>query len=345
MVRESSVKKFSSILEGLRAQIAPVYFLYGEEVYLQDTFLKTLYERYAEKFKTQWTKYAYHASEIEGETILNQLVGGTLFAEPKIVVVKEVDTLENSAKEALLDYLAQPMAEVTVVLIKESPRLTDKFSKAVKKLAIPVEVRIPAIYEMDEWAQHFLVQHKIQASADARAMLIDLSGDSLQSLINELKKIQIYLPEESRELSAELLHDFVGATRSHSVFEFVDVLGTKSLPDILRYLFSLLEEGESVSYIVRKTADFYIELWTLKAMLSENYDDKAINRVVFNGRNLTWKYKKFHKKYTTAEIARAFPLLEQADYTSKSTSAVEPRNYLTALFYELMADKQELVHE
>jgi len=343
MARKSPVNTYREALDNVRENVASTYFLFGEEIYLQDTFLKTLYEKYSESFDTNWRKYIYHATETDAETILNQLVGGTLFAEPKIVVIKEVDELDASAKEALLDYLSQPTADVTVVLIKESPRTTDKFSKAVKKIAVSIEVRIPAIYEMDEWAQYFLTQHQIEATADARSILVDLSGESLQSMVNELKKIEIYLPKESRELTADLLRDFVGATRSHSVFEFIDILGSKSLPDILRYLFSLLEEGESVSYIVRKMTDFYIELWTLKAMLSEKYADKEINRIIFNGRNLTWKYKKFHNKYTVNELVRAFPLLEEADVRTKSTSAIDPRNYLTALFYELMAEKQEVV--
>ncbi|MBS1272610.1 MAG: putative protein YqeN [Candidatus Marinimicrobia bacterium] len=348
MARKSPVEDYFSKIRTLESKIDPVYFLYGEEVYLQDTFLDALYSAYQEKYGSDWTKYVYHCSEVEPETILEQLVSNSLFSEPKAVIIKEMDSFDEKkqgGKSALRDYLRHPGNDITVVMLKESKRISDKFSKQLKKLATPLEVRIPWMREMDAWVQYFLKEKDISASPEVRSQLIDLAGESLQQLANEIEKLEIYLSDESRELTPELLEEFVGETRTHSMFEFADILGSQSLDKILNYLFSLLDEGESVSYIVKTAADFYENILLINAMVTAHKSDKEINREVFNGRNLAWKYKKIAPKFSQTEIYRAFPILEEADLLTKTTSAIDEKNYLTALFYELLNEEEADIHE
>jgi|GEM_PF-1666830 len=348
MARKSPVEDFFSKIRALNSEIAPVYFLYGEEVYLQDTFLDALYAAYREKYGSDWTKYVYHCSDVKPETILEQLVSSSLFSEPKVVVVKELESFDEEkegGKSALLDYLNNPSHEISLVLLRESSRISDKFSKTIKKQTTSIEVRIPWMREMDAWVQYFLQEKIINASLEARSQLIDMAGESLQQLANEIEKLEIYLSDESRELTTELLEEFVGETRKHSVFEFADILGSQSLEKILNYLFSLLDEGVSVSYILKTTADFYENIWVINEMLAAQKTDKEINKEVFNGRNLAWKYKKIATGFATEDLRRTFPLLEEADLLTKTTSTMDERNYLTALFYELLDEQKEFIHE
>ncbi|MCF7805773.1 MAG: DNA polymerase III subunit delta [Candidatus Marinimicrobia bacterium] len=348
MARQSPVEQYFDKIQALQDDLQPAYFLYGEEVYLQDTFLEAVYNAFQDRYGSQWTKYVYHCTEIEPETILEQLVSDSLFSEPKVIVIKELDSFDDKkqgGKAALLDYLGNPSGDITLVLLKESTRVSDKFSKKLKKAAVPIEVRIPWMREMDAWVQHFLREKGIQADMETRSRLIDMAGESLQQLANELEKLKIYLPENTPALTPELLNEFVGETRTHSVFEFADVLGSKSLPEILEYLFSLLDEGVSVSYILKTTADFYERMWIISEMMAANKSDKEINREVFNGRNLAWKYKKLGNRFQSREIQRAFPLLEEADLLTKTTSALEEKNYMSALFIELFKQEQVALHE
>ena len=336
MPRKSPTESFQKALASLRKNLQPVYYLYGEEMYLQDTFLSEIYSVFEKQYNDQWAKYMYHVNDIESDQILGELVSQSLFSEPKVIVIKEVAELNASGKSALVDYVRNPDQDIVLILIKESPKLTDTFSKSIKEYAVTVEVRTPWLHEMDSWLQYLLDVKNMKASQEVKAELIDLAGESVKQLENELDKIAIYISEDTRTITIDLLRKFIGETRTHSVFEFVDVLSTKSLSKILDYLFSLLEEGVTVSYIVKITADFYIDVWTIQDMLSDNRAESEINKAVFSGRNLLWKYKKFVKKFSRKELVEAFPLLEQADLTSKSATAISEKNYLTAFFYELL---------
>lgn len=336
MPRKSPTESFQKALASLRKNLQPVYYLYGEEMYLQDRFLSEVYSLFEKRYNDQWAKYMYHINEAESEQILGELVSQSLFDEPKVMVIKEITELSASGKAALVDYVRNPDQNIVLVLMKDAPRMNDAFSKSIKEYAVTVEARIPWLHEMDSWLQYLLEVKNMNASQEVRAELIDLAGESIKQLENELDKIAIYIPEDTRTITIDLLRKFIGETRTHSVFEFVDVLSTKSLSKILDYLFSLLEEGVTVSYIVKITADFYIDVWTIQDMLSDNREESEINRAVFGGRNLLWKYKKFVQNFSRKELTEAFPLLEQADLTSKSATAISEKNYLTAFYYELL---------
>lgn len=344
MARRSPVKRFYDTMREIRQSPAPGYFVLGEEIYLQDRLLETLYQAYRDRYGDGWNKYVYHASEVEGETILGQLVGETLFNDPKVVVIKEMDQLDQSGQQAVLDYLRNPGNDIVLVLHQESTRLRGKLLKKMREVTESVEVRIPWPREMEEWVGHFLRDHDMEASREVKARLVDLAGESLQQLESEIQKIELCLVDDNRTLTEELLTEIVGESRTHSVFEFIDVLGSKSLEDILSYLYSLLEEGENVSYIVRTTADFYANLWAIKAMDARGTDQREMNREVFQGRNLAWKYRKFLDRFSEGEIRQAFPLLEEADLVSKSASALDAKNYLTGFYYELLTVREESIH-
>lgn len=348
MARKSPVTQFFNQLESLEDHIEQVYFLYGEEVYLQDKFLDALSAAFDEKYGSGWSKYVYHSTEVEPATVLEQLVSNSLFSEPKMVIMKELDAFDEQkqgGKSALLDYLSHPSHEIALVMLKESPRISDKFSRQVKKLATSLEVRIPWMREMDAWVQFFLKEQNLTASMEERSRLIDMAGESLQQLANEIEKLKIYLKNNEQQLTPEILDEFVGESRTHSVFEFADILGSRSVPKILDYLFSLLEEGERVSYIVKTAADFYEKILVIHAMESAGKTEKEINREVFNGRNLAWKYKPLARKFSQQEIYHAFPLLQEADLLTKSTSTMEEKNYLTALFLEIFQQPEDMFHE
>lgn len=345
MARKSPVKKYLQLIESLPDQLEPAYLLYGEEVYLQDAFLEAVGRVFRERYQSGWEKYTYHASEISSETILSELMSESLFSEPRMVIIKELDELDSSGKSALLDYLDNPKGEICLLLLYESPSLNTKFVKQGKTLAEPVEVRIPWMREMDEWMRYMLRHKGMEASPEVRSRLIELAGESLQQLSNELEKIETYLSGDQQVITTELLEEFVGATRTHSVFEFKDILGTKSLPQILRYVFSLLEEGTSVSYILMRTADFFGEVWSVKEMGNAQKSDRDINKEVFGGRNFAWKYKKIVHRFTQEEIQQALLLIEEADLVAKTASALDEKNYLTAFFYEIFNIREDVLHE
>ncbi|MEJ2051809.1 MAG: DNA polymerase III subunit delta, partial [Calditrichota bacterium] len=260
-------------------------------------------------------------------------------------VIKEVEDLDSDGQAGLEQYLQHPSDDTCLLLLTDHTRLQTRFLKKLKNHSLPISVRIPWMREMDDWLQYMLDQLEMTAAPEVRAQLIDLAGESLQQLNNELKKLHTYLPEKASVLTPDLLGEFVGSTRTHSVYELQDLLASRALDKILQHVFSLLEEGASVSYIVLITTDFFANVWMVKEMSRRGNTDSESNKTVFQGRNLVWKFKKFINRFSVQEIQRAFLLLEEADLVAKTTSALEAKNYLTVFFSELLARREEYIHE
>ncbi len=345
MPKRSHVKEYIQMVRSLDESIDGAYLLQGDEIYLQDNFINAVSRAFEQKFQKDWEKYTYHATEVSAETILNELLSESLFAKPRIVIIKNVDYLERSGQEALLGYLENPDSETCVIMTCSSIQGKRSTLRSMQSLTTTVDVHIPWVYEMTDWSEYLLGQFDLRASAEVRQQLVEMAGESLQQLANELQKLKTYLPRDDDLLTQELLKEFVGETRTHSIFEFKEVLGNKEMNRVFGYVFSLLEEGVSVSYILRTIADFYMELWLVKEMVEANQNDKTINREVFQGKNLTWKYKKFATRFSRKEIQQGLPILEEADLVTKTTSVIDEKNYMTAFLYELLTPPEEVVHD
>jgi len=345
MAKRSPVRQYLDIVDSVRSEPTQAFLLYGEEVYLQDHFLQAVSSAFTERYQSEWDKYLYHASETSPETIVGELISQSLFSRPKMLVIKEVEDLDEDGKAGLVQYLQNQTSDTALIMITENTRLQTRFLKKLKDYSLPVSVRVPWLREMDAWVQYMLDLREMEAPPEVRAHLIDLAGESLKQLDNELKKLQTYLPDDNRAITPRLLEEFVGNTRTHSVYELQDLLATRALAKVLPHVFSLLEEGASVSYIVLITADFFTNLWMVKEMSRKGKTDGEINKTVFQGRNLVWKYKKILNRYTVQEIQRALILLEEADLIAKTSSALDAKNYLTAFFSEILATREEYVHE
>lgn len=345
MAKPSPVRHYLQILESVGSEPAKAYLLYGEEVYLQDHFLQAISAAFIEHFQSGWDKYVYHASETSPETIIGELISQSLFSRPRVLVIKEVEDLDEDGRAGLIQYLQNQTPDTALIMLTENTRLQNRFLKKLKEYSSPVSVRIPWLREMDDWVQYMLERREMEATPEVRAHLIDLAGDSLKQLDNELKKLQTYLPDDHPAITPQLLEEFVGNTRTHSVYELQDLLATRNLAKVLPHVFSLLEEGASVSYIVLMTADFFTNIWMVKEMSGNGMTDGEINKTVFQGRNLVWKYKKILNRYSVREIQRALILLEEADLIAKTSSALDAKNYLTAFFSEIIATREEYIHE
>ena len=174
---------------------------------------------------------------------------GSLFGDARLVVVEGVDGRRNTDGrltggwkaadvKAIEEYLASPAPDTVLALVaeelKKDAALTKACAKAGQVLAFDVSKR-----SLSSWVSERFKQTGGRAEPDACAALLELVGDDLRQLANEIDKLVLWAGDEPiGEREVELL---VAAVKETPTFELTDAWGRRDLAGTLAASETILE--------------------------------------------------------------------------------------------------------
>ncbi len=167
-------------------------------------------------------KYDFHGisrrdgSELEVENLSELLQGASLFAEERLVIIKDASS-NKTMWMALEEWIEKVPEEVHLVLIESNPDKRTKTFKTLQKVAEVKELKELTEYEAAKW----LVQHTRQyeqdiAQAEA-AYLVDKVGTDQWQLSHELQKLLAV-----NDTSKQRIDAVVEPTPQANVFALID---------------------------------------------------------------------------------------------------------------------------
>jgi len=181
--------------------LKPVYLLTGAD----RPKIETALSRLRRHFQPEATELV-SAQELSGAETAALCNAGSLFGDSRLVVVEGVDgrrsgegRLTNAWKaadvKAIEEYLASPAPATVLALIAEELKkdapLTKICAKAGDVLAYDVSKR-----KLDAWVADRFKQAGARAQPDACAALLQLVGEDLHQLANEIDKLALWAGDE-----------------------------------------------------------------------------------------------------------------------------------------------------
>ncbi|MFH1531752.1 MAG: DNA polymerase III subunit delta [Pseudomonadota bacterium] len=169
----------------------------------------------------------------------------------RVIVVTSADRWlkvggTNAAEKAQQDQLAD-FAETsrsgTIVLQATSADKRSRLWKLLQKRGHAYE--FPPMRSIEE-AESFVTDRfsgeGIRLERGVARYLAEILGTSMPDLLTEIRRLCIFVGDR-KVLTMEDVEGQVAATRTHTVFEFVDALGNRDAPQALAVLARLLEGG------------------------------------------------------------------------------------------------------
>ncbi|NOZ08062.1 MAG: DNA polymerase III subunit delta, partial [FCB group bacterium] len=173
-------------------EIAPVYFLNGNDDYLQDFFIEELEKVF---LKDGGYKTFISLDDDNEQDLLRELSAFSLFEEKRIIVVRQIRKLTNKGKDEMLSYISSPNPSNCLLLISGEEIGKNKFLASLKQHSVHVDVTSPDGQKFREWAGYIANRKSIRINPEALDLLIDLQGDSLSKIFNEVEKLSLLLGE------------------------------------------------------------------------------------------------------------------------------------------------------
>lgn len=300
--------------------IPPLVLLYGQESYLVSRAVKALRRVVLPTGKDDFNDHQFNAKESSASQILEAAMTFPVFAERKLVTIKDAHQLAAADMDQLTAYLDNPAPETCLLLIADKIDSRRKFFQQFKKLGTVVEFKPLAEKNMPHFVRQELGQRDINISADALALLCSLMSGSLYEVHAELDKLVNYIGDR-KLVDVKDVEAVISRGRAENVFELGKVVGQGNAARALILVGRLSAAGEPPLRTLALLVRHFRQLWKVRELQVQKYPNKEIAKVagvpffVIDG--LVQQGKRFSKQ----DFIYAFNLFLETDLAMKSSGA------------------------
>ena len=210
----------------------------------------------------------FYAGETPVSTIADTLQNMGLFADSKIVIVKNAEAIKKKDETELLVSCINNLEKNSVLIL-----LSDEI-----RLAAALDNAVPAnnrqiFYEMferekNEWLRHFFRREGFNIDEDAIAVILELVENNTQALKSECSRLMYFLPKD-RPVTADDIEKWLSHNREESAFTLFSRIAAGDLSKALESVSVMLAAKESAQSILagltwcfRKLTDYLALLET-----------------------------------------------------------------------------------
>lgn len=296
--------------------LKPVYLIYSEQKFLVSEALKRLKAKIsAQSFGSlNVAEFDWPLDFEEFEQALNT-VG--FFDQRKVVILHQSEKLNSSQVKKISRYLKSPNPAVTLVLV--ALKKNEALFKQAKEERFFFEYKSPKKGQLTQWVIERFQEEGKKVNFETASYLIDLVGNNLGALSQEIQKISLYCGHEENPRVEDILAVSVN-TPHETIFDLVDALGQADLSSALWHLNNLLlteKEGKVFRMVVRQ---FRLLLKT-KGLVSEDLNLNQIAKVLGLPAFITSKYEKQAKHFSVTKLSEAHKILLEAEIAYKTSAA------------------------
>lgn len=242
-------------------ETGPVVVLAGSVRYLKQAAIQALSERVLGPDDDGVGMTRFDGKDAELKSVCDELLTVSMWGDRRLVVVEDADEFVSKNRTGLEKYLGKPARKSVLVLdVKKWPKNT-RLAKVVAKIGLPLECAELRTGELVRWlAEESPSKHGKQLSRDAAQLMVELAGNELGLLDQELAKLSAYVGDRPR-IDVQDVHTLVGGWRAETTWAMTDALRDGNIGLAIACLDKLLAAGEApqrilggINFVFRKYA-------------------------------------------------------------------------------------------
>ena len=244
---------FQAIMQDLKNRnFAPFYLLMGEESYYIDTISDYIASHVLLPEECDFNQTICFGSDVTAVQVTDMAKRYPMMAEFQVIIVKEAQNIRSL--EALEGYLKKPVKSTILVWCHKNGKI-DTRKKVIglaQAMGVVFESKKLRDYQLPEFIQNYLKSKKATIDPKSCQMIADYIGADLSRIVSELDKILIYLPEDDRRITPEVVEKEVGVSKDFNAFELRNAIVSKDVfkaNQIIKYFDNNPKAGSLYSFL------------------------------------------------------------------------------------------------
>jgi DNA polymerase-3 subunit delta len=251
-----------------QGKLSPVYLLFGPEGYLRDQAAAAITnEALRDTLLREFNESTFNLTQTDVQTAIAAAEQLPMMAARRVVRLRDFAKLADTDEDILLRYLARPAESSVVIFVTDDLDKRRKLSKTLMQECAAFEFTHLKEAELKTWARSYVKSLKSDADEQTLLRIIELAGNDLRILSNEIDKLATAALSSGR-ISTELVDALVGRSRELSNFDLADHLIARNRKRALQTLKHLLADGAEPVMLIGLIASNYHRLALAREVLA-----------------------------------------------------------------------------
>ncbi len=301
-----------------------IYVIAGKDESLVGAKCQELLDKLLDSQQRMTALLSVSGEEASISDVLDELRTLPFLADKRVVAVKGADEFISKHRPILEKYFEKPAPTGILVLTVSSWAGNTKLAKKLPNVGKLIEITQPKRAMLPGLlTQYAAEKHKVKINRDAVEVLIDLAGEELTQLYNEIDKLTLFARGEN-VITLQHVESLVGHHRVYDAFEVIDAMAAGDPGQAVKRLRNMFEEGKDAEYSVVGAFAFHVRrMFQAKAML-----EKRMNPGEIVSRLRIWSNKdRFFAQLQRMSLTQVAGLLDELaaiDYATKTGQAQAP---------------------
>ena len=310
-----------NILAGLK----PMYLLYGEEQYLIDTAVNRIRKKFGEL--VQGINYII-IDETNIQNLIDDIESPAFGYDKKLIIVKNSGLFKTDGRRKEATPLQEKIAEYiennkdiidesVVILFCEKQVDKNIVYQKLEKNGIVCNIEKMQPYHLVKKLKKVCELYKVNITEQTLNYLLEVSGTSLQNLMNEIRKL-IEHAGENGTITIEDVNLLATKQIESIIFDLTDNLATRKTDKALEVLDGLIYQKEPLQRILVTLYNHFKKVYLCSVAVKNNKD--IVNSLSLKPTQtfLVRKYKNQASYFKEAELKKILEELAELDFLSKN---------------------------
>lgn len=245
-----------------KGNIAPIYFLTGEEPYYIDKIAEYIEKSVLTEEERGFNQVILYGKEITIEDIVGNAKRYPMMAERQVVIVKEAQHLSRTI-ENLVPYADRPQPSTVLVLCYKYNKLDKrkKLYKSISKTGVIFEGKKLYENQVGDWIKKSLHSRGYGITFKAADLLVEFLGTDLGKIDKELEKLCLVVPK-GIEINPETIESNIGISKDYNNFELKKAIGERDVEKATRIINYFAQNPKDNPFVLTVTLlySFFIQL-------------------------------------------------------------------------------------
>lgn len=209
--------------------------------------------------------------------VLDELRTAPFLADKRVVVFRGADDFISRNRELLEKYFDQPCPTGRLVLTVASWDSRTKLAKALPKVGKLISAEPPSRRELPQRLMDYASDaHGKKLGPREAAYLIELAGDDLMRLYNEIDKLVLFADTE-KVITARHIESLTGHNRMFNAFAVIDAMIAGNVGQAIERLRGMFAEDRSAEYTAVGAFAFHLRrMFNAKVLLEKGIAPREV---------------------------------------------------------------------
>jgi DNA polymerase-3 subunit delta len=326
-----------------------VYYFRGDDDFLKEGTARELMAAVLDPTTRDFNFEVLRGDEVGADALDTALSTPPMFADRRMVVVRDVHALKKDSRSVLARYLANPAADLVLLLVDPAGEKPDR---AIADAATVVDFEPLSDHRVAGWIVHYArATLDVEISEPTARLLHDAAGSDLAALASELDKLASYC--DGATIDDAAVRAVVGVRSGETLSDLLDAIAVRDAARALALIPVVLAQpkANAVTLIMALATQMGAIAWGRAARdrgvpaagISNGFYTLLKEGKAYPGRS--WKdavacWQHAVPRWTAVQLEEAMDELLAADVAAKESRVSSEEQLVTSLVLALCANER-----